>query len=134
MRIGKIHISKQLIIKLAVFVVLTAAAILIDAYLDKNPARFDNIGASTKTQAPNQGELVVLAQSVSISAKTLTQKVPERKLQMEAHDRFLQNYHSVRDFQVLKAEVIHQTTPLITSYHYLVFLNHHFSPDEDPLS
>jgi len=134
MRIGKIHISKQLIIKLTVFLVLIAAAVLIDTYQDKNPTRFDNVQASTKTQAPNQGEIVVLAQSLSISAKTLVQKAPERKLQMEAHDKFLRNYHSVRDFQVLKAEVIHQTTPLITAYHYVVFLNHHFSPDEDPLS
>lgn len=134
MRIRRINISKQVIVKLAVFLILTAAAVLIDAYLDKNPAGFENINASAQTQAPNQGELVVLAQSLTISAKTMVQKSPERKLQMDAHDKFLRNYHSVRDFQVLKAEVIHQTTPLITSYHYLPFLNHLFSPDEDPLS
>jgi len=134
MKIGKINISKQLIVKLAVFLVLTAAAVLIDAYLDKNPADFDNIEASSKTQSPSQGEVIVLAQASSTSAKTLVQKAPERTLHEGAHDKFLRNYHSVRDFQVLKAEVIHQTTPLITSYHYLVFQSHHFSPDEDPLS
>lgn len=134
MRIGKLNISKKLIVQLSVFMVLTAAAVLIDAYLDKNPADIHTMEASTKTQSPAQGEVVVLAQAFSTSAKTLVQKAPERKLQTGAHDKFLRNYHSVRDFQVLKAEVIHQTTPLITSYHYLVFQNHLFSPDEDPLS
>lgn len=134
MKIRKINISKNLIIKLAVFAILTAAAVLADAYLDKNPAGLYNIEASTKAQAPSQGEFVVLVQSFSTSAKTLAQKAPERTLHLGAHDKFLQNYHSVRDFQVLKAEVIHQTTPLITSYHYLVFQNHFLSPDEDPLS
>ncbi|HPF50000.1 MAG TPA: hypothetical protein PK335_00425 [Draconibacterium sp.] len=134
MKIGKINISKQLVVKLAVFIVLTAAAVLIDAYLDKNPAGFDNIETSSKTQSPSQGEVMVLAQVFSTSAKTLVQKAPERTLHGSTHDKFLRNYHSVRDFQVFKAEVIHQTTPLITSYHYLVFQNHLFSPDEDPLS
>lgn len=134
MRIGRINISKKLLVQLAVFALLAVAAVLIDAYLDKNPAEFDNLEASTKKHNPEQGEMYVLAQPTSFSVKTSVQKVSERKIQVEAHNKFLKNYHSVRDFQVLKAEVINQTTPLITSYHYLVFLNHLFSPDEDPLS
>lgn len=134
MKFGKINISKEWLIKLAVFTVLAVAAVLIDAYLDKNPTEINTVESTTTNQNPGQGEMYVLAQPVTFSAKTLVQKNTERKIQIEAHNKFLRNFHSVRNFQVFKAEVIHQTTPIINSYHYLVFLNHLFSPDEDPLS
>lgn len=107
---------------------------LIDTYLDKNPADFKSMDSGTKTHSPEQGEMFVLAQSGTFSLKTAVQKISERKVQVESHNKFLRFYHSARNFQVFKAEVIHQTTPLISNYHYLVFLNHLFSPDEDPLS
>jgi len=135
MKQRKINISKKLIVKLSVFLILGVAAVLVDNYLDNNPTEFKNIEANAGAPASTSGEIIVLAQSSSLSVKTLAQKVPERNLFAGAHDKFLRNYHSVRDFQVLKAEVIHQTTPLITTYHYLVFQDHLFSPDnEDPLS
>ena len=128
------NISKKLLVRLAVFFLLTVAAFLLDAYLDKNPAEINSNEANTKHQNPTQGEVYVLAQPVSFSLKTAVQKVSERKLQIEAHNKFLRNYHSIRNFQVLKAEIVHQTTPLISSYHYLVFQNHFFSPDDVPLA
>ena len=130
----KINISKKLLVRLLVFFLLTFTAFLLDAYLHKNPAEINSNEASTKHQNPNQSEVYVLAQPVSFSVKTAIQKVSERKLQIEAHNKFLKDYHSIRNFQVLKAEVVHQTTPLIASYHYLVFQNHFFSPDDVPLS
>ena len=130
----KLNISRKLVIRLAFFTALIGAAVWMDAYLDKNPAEIKNIEADSQQQNTDQGEVYVLAQSATFSGKTSVQKAPSRNQQVEQHNKFLQKHHSVRNYQVLKAEVIQQTTPLISSYHYLVYQNHSLSPDEDPLS
>lgn len=105
-----------------------------DAYLEKNPTKLDDIHADSENHNTSQGEVYVLAQINPLSVKTFVQKTLTRNQHSEAHNKFLRQYYSVRNYQVLKAEVVQQTTPLITSYHYLVFQNHSLSPDEDPLS
>ena len=122
-------------IRLAVFLALTGAALVLDAYSERNPADLDTIQAGAKEHnSEQQGEVYILAQSSSFSVKTSIQKTPIRNVQVEKHTKLLRDYCSIRNKQVLKAEVIKQTTPLITSYHFLVYQTHLFSPDEDPLA
>lgn len=131
----KLNISRKLVIRLAFFAAMIAAAFWMDAYLEKNPAELKNIEADAGAHNADQGEFYVLAQTGTVNVKTSVQKVQTRNHQIQQHDKFLRKYHSVRNYQVLKAEVIQQTTPLITSYHYLVYQNHSLtSPDEDPLA
>jgi len=130
----KLNISRKLLIRLAFFAALIGTAIWVDAYLKKNPTKLDDIQADADNHSANQGEVYVLAQANPLSVKTVVQKTPTRNQHSEAHNKFLRQYYSVRNYQVLKAEVVQQTSPLITSYHYLVFQNHSLSPDEDPLS
>jgi len=130
----KLNISRKLLIRLAFFTALIGTAIWVDAYLKKNATKLDDIQADAENHNANQGEVYVLAQANTISVKTVVQKNPTRNQHSEAHNKFLRQYYSVRNYQVLKAEVVQQTTPLITSYHYLVFQNHSLVPDEDPLS
>ncbi len=120
--------------QLAVFAALVAAAIALDAYFEKNPADLDQIQAGTEEHNPEQGEVYILAQATSSTVKTSLQKTSSRDSKIGKHTKFLRKYHSIRNYQVLKAEVIKQTTPLIASYHYLAFQTHLFPPDEDPLS
>ncbi|MCK3683831.1 hypothetical protein [Maribellus sp. YY47] len=130
----RLNISRKLLIRLAFFAALIGAAVLMDAYLEKNPAQLDDIQASSDSHSTNQGEVYVLAQANPISAKTFVQKTPTRKQHSEAHDKFLRQFYSVRNYQVLKAEVVQQTSPLIAAYHYLIYQSHSLSPDEDPLA
>lgn len=123
-----------MLVKLALFAALIGAAVCMDAYLEKNPTKLGDRKTDTENHSTNQGEVYVLAQANPISVKTFTQKIPSRKHHSETHDKFLRQYYSVRNYQVRKAEVVQQTTPLIAAYHYLVYQNHSLSPHEDPLS
>ena len=107
---------------------------MFDAYFDKNPTEFENIQAGTEEHNPNQGEVYILAQNSILTAKTSVQKNPGKNNRLEKHIRFLREFYAVRNMQVLKAEAITQSTPLITSYHFLVFQTHLFPPDEDPVA
>lgn len=130
----KEYITKKLLVRLAVFLTLTGTALVLDAYFEKNPADIDRIQTQADEHNPEQGEVYILAQGSPFSLKTSVQKTPSRKIHVEKHTRFLRDYYSNRNNHVLKDEVIKQTTPLIASYHFLVFQTHLFSPDEDPLA
>lgn len=127
----KEHITKKWLIRFATCLVLTGAALLLDAYFDKNPTEFENIQSGAEEHNPNQGEVYILAPNSIFTAKTSVQKNPTKNNQLEKHTRFLRDFYSMRNSHVLKAEVIKQTTPLITSYHFLTFQAHLFPPDED---
>lgn len=129
----KAYITKKLLIRLVVFAALIATAFVLDAYSEKNLTEFKSVETATDNHHPESGEFYVLAQLSPYTVKTSVQKPSIRNLNVEKHTRFLRNYHSERNYQVLKAEVIQQTTPLISSYHFLVFQTHLFSPCEDPL-
>ncbi len=123
-----------MLIRLVVFAALIGAALVLDSYFEKNPADLDKIEAGAEQHNSEQGEVYILAQVAPSTVKTSVQKTSVRDQRVETHTKFLRKYHSIRNYQVLKAERIQQTTPLITSYHYLVFQTHLFSPDEDPLA
>ena len=130
----KVYITKALLLRLAVFLVLVGAAFVLDTCFEKNPAGFDPVQAETGKHNPEPGEVFILAQNNLLTAKSSVQKIPTKKLHVETHTKFLRKYYSTRNYQVLKAEVITQTTPLIASYHFLIYQTYFYSPGEDPLS
>lgn len=130
----KKNISKKLILRLALFIAVIGVATLFDVYFENNPETLKEMQAESATDTNKQSMLYIVSQTNAIGAKTSTQKNTGRKLQVKSHDKFIQKYHQLRNFQVLKAEVETQTTPLILSYHYLVFKNYFFTvPDDEPL-
>lgn len=130
----KKKITKKIILKLALFVGVIGIASLFDIYFDKNPEELKEIQSESKENSKEQNTVYLISQTNSIGAKTSVQKTLTRKLQPKSHDKFIQKYHQLRNYQVLKAEVQTQTTPLIYSYHYLAFKNYFFTnPDDDPL-
>jgi len=130
----KVNITKKVAIQIALFLAIIGAAVLLDVYFEKSPAEFANIHTESEEETTEHGSVYLISQSSSVSLKTSVQKTSERKLQVKSHDKFLRKYHHLRNYQVFKAEVKKQTTPLILSYHYLVFQNYFFThPDKDPL-
>jgi hypothetical protein len=130
----KNKISKKVVVKLAVFVAVIGLATLFDHYFDKNIAEAKEIETRSSKENQEHKTLVFISQSTNIGVKTTVEKTVPRKLQLKSHDKFLQKYYQLRNYQVLKAEVQTQTTPLINTYHYLAFKNYFYSiPDDIPL-
>lgn len=117
------------------FMVIIAAALVLDNYFGNNPEELEKIHSESESQKHDnaQGNVYMISQTISGGFKILEEKAFSRSTKLQLHDKFLRSYHSIRNFQVLKAEIVQQTTPLISSYHYLVFQNHVFSSDEVPL-
>ncbi len=110
-------------------------ATLFDHYFDKNTAEAKEIEDSSSKENQEQKTFVLVSQSLNIGVKTTVEKTVSRKLQLKSQDKFIQKYYQLRNYQVLKAEVQTQTTPLINTYHYLAFKNYFYSvPDDIPLN
>jgi hypothetical protein len=131
----KLYITKSLVTKMAVLLVLVASAYVLDIYLGNHPEEAQEIKAESQKQNEEQhSESYFVMQIAPASVNTVVQKLPTRKLQIQSHDKFLREFHSIRNYQVSQAQVATKTTPIISSYHYLVYQNHSFSPGEDPLA
>jgi hypothetical protein len=131
----KKKISKKVVLKLALFVAVIGLATLFDHYFDKNTAEAKEIENSASKENQDQKSLIFISQSSNIVVKTTVEKTISRKLQLKSQDKFIQKYYQLRNYQVLKAEVQTQTTPLISTYHYLAFKNYFYSvPDDIPLN
>lgn len=131
----KRKISKKVVLKLAVFVAVIGLATLFDHYFDKNTAEAKEIESRSTKENQEHKTLVFISQTSNITVKTTVEKTFPRKIQLKSQDKFIQKYYQLRNYQVLKAEVQTQTTPLISTYHYLAFKNYFFSvPDDIPLN
>lgn len=124
-----------MVVKLALFAAVIGIATLFDIYFEKDPVEIvENKANSSKDDKPKD-TILLISQSTDLGAKTSVQKTFARKLQEKSHDKFIQKYYQLRNYQVLKAEVQTQTTPLINTYHYLAFKNYFYSiPDDIPIN
>jgi hypothetical protein len=128
-----IRISKKALAKIAVFAALVAVAVIFDAYFESHPVEMNEMEETADTST-KFGVVYLYNPVNSCSAKTSLQKTPSRKLFEHSHNKHIQQYHQVRNYQVLKAESKRPNTPLIFLYHHLTFNHYYFSfPDDDPL-
>ncbi|MEZ5106541.1 MAG: hypothetical protein R2757_18715 [Draconibacterium sp.] len=133
MKIKK-KITKKMWLKLLLFVAVIGTAALFDYFFDDDLAALDEIEANAGSQPGDQNTVYLISQTNSIAVKSNVQAASDKKLQVKSHDKLIQKFHQLRNYQVLKAEVQTQTTPLINTYHYLAFKNYYFSdPDDDLL-
>jgi cell division protein FtsL len=131
----KKKISKKLVMQLALFAVVIGIATLFDIYFDNKQVEIEEIEANSSDDEKEPDTILLISQSSNLGAKTSVNKTVVRKLQLKSQDKFIQKYYQLRNFQVLKAELQTQTTPLISSYHFLAFKNYFYSiPDDVPLN
>jgi len=130
-----IKISKKVIIRLVLFTALVVVASLLDNYLENNSVQITQDQTNSNHSASEHGTIYLFSQAnYTFNAKPSVQKAPLRKLFEQSHDKFLQKYHQLRNFQVLKADAKTHKIPLFLSYHYLMFRNYYYTvPDDDPL-
>lgn len=120
--------------RLALFVAVIGMASLFDIYFDDNKVKPLETETGQSNEGKKQEKIVLISQATNFDIKTQVQKTVVRKLQLKQHDKLIQKYYQLRNYQVLKAEVQTQTTPIINTYHYLAFKNYFFSvPDDSPL-
>ena len=131
----KIKISKKIVLRLALFMAVIGLASFFDIYFENDRVEIEETEAGSSDGEKEQDSILLISQSTNYGAKTSEYKIFVRKLQAKSHDKFIQKYYQIRNYQVLKAEVQTQTTPLINSYHYLAFKNYFYSiPDDVPLN
>lgn len=131
----RIKISKKQWLNIAIFAAVIAVAAVFDIYFENRGVQVAGIGNSSNTTENEKGSVQLFSQTVDFGVKIQVLKSVQRKIQLKTHDKFLQQFHQLRNYQVLKAEVQTQTAPQIFSYKYLSFLNFIFaSPDDFQLA
>lgn len=129
----KKKITKKVWLKLLLFIAVIAGAAFFDYVFDDDIAAFDKIETEANKNAANPNTVYLYNPSFLGSVKSTVQIVSDKKPHLKFHDKLIQNYHRIRNYQVLKAEVQEETSPLISTYHYLAFKNYFFTdPDKDP--
>jgi len=123
----RIKISKRQYVQIALFLAVIGAAALFDMYSNTNNIKIGGVENGTSKQANDDASVLFFSQSIDLGVKIPVLKTIPRNLQIKTHDKFIQKYHQLRNYQVLKAEMQTQTTPIIFTYHYLVFRKHFFS-------
>lgn len=131
----KRKISKKIVLQLALFVAVIGMASLFDIYFDDTKIKPEATETGSAKEENKQEKIVLISQSTNLDLRTQVQKTVVRKFQLKSHDKYIQKYYQLRNYQVLRAEVQNQTAPLINSYHYLAFKNYFYSvPDDVPIS
>ena len=122
-------------LRLALFAAVIGIAALFDIYFDNNRVEINEFETSSPEDEKEQGSILLINQTINSGAKVSAGKTVVRNPQLKSHDKLVQKYYQLRNYQVLKAESQTQTTPLINSYHYLVFKNYFYSvPEDNPLN
>lgn len=129
----KLKISKKQWLNVAIFAAVIAVAAVFDIYFENRGVQVAGIETSTSDNENEKSLVQLYLQNVDFGVKIQVLKTVQRKIQLKAHDKFLQQFHQLRNYQVLKAEVQTQNAPQIITYQYLSFRNYiYFSPDDIP--
>lgn len=118
---------------IAIFAAIIAVAAVFDIYSDNQGVKIGNIENNAGEKENEKGSVQLFSQSFDFGVKIQVLKTVQRKIVLKGHDKFLQRFHQLRNYQVLKAEVQTQKAPRILTREYLSFRNYtYFSPDDIP--
>jgi hypothetical protein len=103
-------------------------------YFEKDSFAVNQTETNQEDNKNTPANIYFFAQSNPLNAKSSSQKIQTRKIQFDSNKKFIQKYHQLRNYQVLKAEDETGTAPIISLYSFLVFQQHFFTnPDDDSL-
>lgn len=129
-----IKISKKLAYRLMLLMALMASAIVFDIYFEQHPGALTAFSTEDEQETKEPGVVYLISQTGTFTVKSHVQNVPGRKVFTQAHSKYLQHCHQIRDRLALKAEQDVPRTPVWRSCHNLLFRQHYFSlPDDEPL-
>jgi hypothetical protein len=124
-----------MVFQLMLFAALAGIAVIFDAYLENHPETFEELTTENQEAQAEHGTIYLFSQIGNFNAKSMVQKIPTRKLFDQAHDKFLQKCHQLRNHQALKTERKTIQKPVYLTYHHLIFRHNYFTlPDDEPLN
>lgn len=127
----KVKISKQFAIKLAVFMLLIVGAVVVDNYLDRIPKPVVQSESEPESSDESQNVVYMMYPSVNYIAKPYVQKTIQRKIFEVSQCKFLQKYHQIRAFHILKNEANRLNPNRIFVCYHFVFRHIYFSFHDD---
>ena len=131
----KMQITRRLVFQFLLFTALTGIAKLADYYFENHRGTFKEFQTSNEEPEKEQGVVYLFSQTSNFNAKSPVQKLPIRKLIAQAHDKYLQKCHQLRNHQAFKTENKVPRTPFYLSCHNLIFRQNYFArPDDEPLA
>ena len=129
----KKYCSKQFILRLCMLIALLGSAALFDMYHVTNQKL---IGSQTRLPEQNQADglkMYVCNQVNTYNLKTPANEFSIRFKWAYTQDKFLLKHYNLRTFQMMKAETLHSSFPVLCSFHSLPFNRViYFSPDDTP--
>ena len=129
----KIQITKKLVLQLVLFTALVGISRLVDSYFELHPGTLKELQASSEEAEKEQNVVYLFSQTSNLSIKSPLQKSPVRKLFEQAHDKYVQKCHQLRDHLAYKAEKKVPRKPMHLTCHNLLFRHHYFTnPDDKP--
>jgi hypothetical protein len=125
-------ISKKLLYRLMLIIMLAGTALLFDVYLENHPETLEELQSENKNSSEEHNAIYLFSQGNSFNAKTPVQKTPSRKIFDDTHNKFLRKCHQLQGIQALKAKILPRKH-LFISIHFLNYRNCYFShPDDEP--
>ena len=128
----RIKISKKQLLRLIIFASLLGFAFILGSYFEKSSIDIVDKSAQKSHEAEVPGIVCFFAQNATtFSAKISMQKTSDRKFFQQSHAKFIQKYHQLRNYQLLKCEAENFKEPLILTLHFLGFRNCFYSLSDD---
>lgn len=131
--IFKKYWSKQFTLRLCLLIALLASAALFDMY-----HLGDQKSRGSHSKSPISGETDGIKMFVCNQLNTYNLKTPANEFSVRfrlayTQDKFLIKHYNLRTFQIMKAESLHTSFPVMSSFHSLPFNRViYFSPDDIP--
>lgn len=129
----KKYCSKQFVLRLCMLIALLGSAALFDMY---HGSYQKPMGPHSKSPIQNQADglkMYVCNQINTYNLKTPSNEFSIRFKLACTQDKFLLKHYNLRTFQMMKAETLHSSFPVLCSYHSLPFNRViYFSPDDIP--
>ena len=109
--------------RLLVFAALLGFAFILDNRWEKESVEIADNNTQKNHDTEEPGIVYFFVQcNTTFSAKVLTQ-ISVRKLFQQSHDKFIQKYHQLRNYQLLKCEAKNLKKPCILILYFLEFKN-----------
>ena len=129
----KKYISNRFILRLSLLLALVAAAAVFDMYHSANRKLTEKINKIPVSDDTETNKTFFCTQVTSSNLKTLGSEFSVRFRFACTQDKFLLKYYNLRTFQLMKAEALHSSFPVICSFHSLPFNRVLYaSPDDTP--
>lgn len=129
----KKYMSKHFIVRLSLLLVLVCAAALFDMYHASNQKLADSVRNLPVHDESGDSKTFYCNQIPTFNLKTSPSEFSSRFRFAFSQDKFLLKYYNLRMFQLLKAESLISSFPVVCSFRALPFNRDIYeSPDDTP--